>query len=106
MYRNLLGSFKLFVSFPAIPIVGAWNLDWTLLKCDVIPHTCNIVSFLYFQYEMLTGQLPFQGENRKDTMNQIQKAKLTMPEYLSPEGQSLLRALFKRNPVNRLGFGK
>ena len=54
---------------------------------------------------MLTGQLPFQGENRKETMTQIQKAKLSMPEYLSPEGQSLLRALFKRNPANRLGFG-
>ena len=55
---------------------------------------------------MLTGQLPFQGENRKDTMNQILKAKLGMPEYLSPEAQSLLRALFKRNPINRLGSGK
>jgi len=22
-------------------------------------------------YEMLTGRLPFQGENRQDTMNQI-----------------------------------
>lgn len=28
-----------------------------------------------------------------------------MPEFLSPEAQSLLRALFKRNPVNRLGSG-
>ena len=63
-------------------------------------------SALSFQYEMLTGQLPFQGENRKETMTQIQKAKLSMPEYLSPEGQSLLRALFKRNPANRLGFGE
>lgn len=28
-----------------------------------------------------------------------------MPQYLSGEAQSLLRALFKRNPINRLGFG-
>ena len=55
---------------------------------------------------MLTGQLPFQGETRKETMNQILKAKRSMPEYLSPEAQSLLRALFKRNPANRLGAGK
>ena len=54
---------------------------------------------------MLTGQLPFQGENRRETMNQILKAKLAMPEYLSPDAQSLLRALFKRNPANRLGSG-
>ena len=59
-----------------------------------------------FQYEMLTGQLPFQGENRKETMSQILKAKLGMPEYLSAEAQSLLRALFKRNPANRLGAGE
>lgn len=29
-----------------------------------------------------------------------------MPQYLSPEAQSLLRALFKRNPLNRLGYGQ
>lgn len=26
-----------------------------------------------------------------------------MPQFLTPDAQSLLRALFKRNPVNRLG---
>ncbi|KJH43003.1 kinase domain protein [Dictyocaulus viviparus] len=54
---------------------------------------------------MLTGHLPFQGHDRKDTMTQILKAKLTMPHFLSPEAQSLLRALFKRNAANRLGSG-
>lgn len=39
-------------------------------------------------------------------MVQILKAKLGMPQFLSPEAQSLLRALFKRNPANRLGAGK
>jgi len=62
-------------------------------------------SFGVLMYEMLTGRLPFQGENRKQTMNQILKAKLGMPTFLSPEAQSLLRALFKRNPSNRLGSG-
>ncbi|XP_030751660.1 ribosomal protein S6 kinase 2 beta isoform X2 [Sitophilus oryzae] len=62
-------------------------------------------SFGVLMYEMLTGTLPFQGQNRKDTMTQILKAKLGMPSHLSPEAQSLLRALFKRNPANRLGAG-
>ncbi|KAF6774817.1 hypothetical protein AHF37_05675 [Paragonimus kellicotti] len=31
------------------------------------------------------------------------RAKLAMPQFLSPEAQSLLRALFKRTPSNRLG---
>lgn len=56
-------------------------------------------------FEMLTGNLPFQGKNRQDTMNLILRAKLAMPAYLSPGAQSLLRALFKRNPSNRLGGG-
>lgn len=56
-------------------------------------------------FEMLTGVLPFHGENRKETMHQIVKIKLSMPLYLSLEAQSLLRCLFKRNPANRLGSG-
>jgi len=31
------------------------------------------------------------------------RAKLGMPQFLSPDAQSLLRMLFKRNPSNRLG---
>ncbi|CAL8090107.1 unnamed protein product [Calicophoron daubneyi] len=56
-------------------------------------------------FEMLCGMLPFQGEHRRDTMNQILRAKLRMPQFLSPDAQTLLRALFKRNPTNRLGYG-
>ena len=34
----------------------------------------------------------------------ISRAKLGMPQFLSHDAQLLLRALFKRNPQNRLGF--
>ncbi|CAH8872561.1 unnamed protein product [Trichobilharzia szidati] len=62
-------------------------------------------SFGVLMYELLTGMLPFHSENRKDTMQMILKAKLSMPQFLSPSAQSLLRALFKRTPSNRLGHG-
>uniref|UniRef100_A0A3P8YTG2 non-specific serine/threonine protein kinase n=1 Tax=Esox lucius TaxID=8010 RepID=A0A3P8YTG2_ESOLU len=62
-------------------------------------------SFGVLMFEMLTGSLPFQGKDRKETMALILKAKLGMPQFLSPEVQSLIRALFKRNPTNRLGAG-
>ncbi|KAL5106138.1 Ribosomal protein S6 kinase alpha-3 [Taenia crassiceps] len=62
-------------------------------------------SFGVLMYEMLTGTLPFHGASKKETMSQIMKAKLEMPQMLSPGAQSLLRQLFKRTPANRLGYG-
>lgn len=92
---------------------------------------CRFLMLCVSQFEMLTGALPFQGKDRKETMNLILKsvvcsqretntdnmltqtnlshslsllrARLGMPQFLSAEAQSLLRALFKRNPANRLG---
>ncbi|XP_057178273.1 ribosomal protein S6 kinase alpha-3 isoform X3 [Triplophysa rosa] len=62
-------------------------------------------SYGVLMFEMLTGTLPFQGKDRKETMTMILKAKLGMPQFLSAEAQSLLRSLFKRNPSNRFGAG-
>ncbi|XP_019940657.2 ribosomal protein S6 kinase alpha-1 isoform X3 [Paralichthys olivaceus] len=68
-------------------------------------HSADWWSYGVLMFEMLTGALPFQGKDRKETMNLILKARLGMPQFLSAEAQSLLRALFKRNPANRLGSG-
>ncbi|KAL2094447.1 hypothetical protein ACEWY4_009166 [Coilia grayii] len=68
-------------------------------------HTADWWSYGVLMFEMLTGTLPFQGKDRKETMTMILKAKLGMPQFLSAEAQSLLRHLFKRNPGNRLGAG-
>ncbi|XP_057557172.1 ribosomal protein S6 kinase alpha-1 isoform X5 [Hippopotamus amphibius kiboko] len=68
-------------------------------------HSADWWSYGVLMFEMLTGSLPFQGKDRKETMTLILKAKLGMPQFLSTEAQSLLRALFKRNPANRLGSG-
>ncbi|EGD82179.1 AGC/RSK/RSK protein kinase [Salpingoeca rosetta] len=59
-------------------------------------------SFGVLMYEMLTGELPFTSDNRKTTMQMILKARLSMPQFLSPQAQSLLRKLFKRVPTARL----
>ncbi|KAG8009705.1 Ribosomal protein S6 kinase 2 alpha, partial [Nibea albiflora] len=69
-------------------------------------HSADWWSYGVLMFEMLTGTLPFQGKDRKETMTMILKAKLGMPQFLSSEAQSLLRNLFKRNPANRLGAGR
>lgn len=66
-------------------------------------HSADWWSYGVLMFEMLTGSLPFQGKDRKETMTLILKAKLGMPQFLSNEAQGLLRSLFKRNPINRLG---
>uniref|UniRef100_A0A915CWR4 Protein kinase domain-containing protein n=1 Tax=Ditylenchus dipsaci TaxID=166011 RepID=A0A915CWR4_9BILA len=62
-------------------------------------------SLAVVMFEMVTGQLPFCGKNRKETMELVLRGKLVMPFYLSLEAQDLLRGLFKRTPENRLGSG-
>ncbi|XP_040193943.1 ribosomal protein S6 kinase alpha-1 isoform X2 [Rana temporaria] len=68
-------------------------------------HSADWWSYGVLMFEMLTGSLPFQGKDRKETMTLILKAKLGMPQFLSSEAQGLLRLLFKRNPANRLASG-
>jgi len=62
-------------------------------------------SMAVLMYEMLTGKLPFHGSSRQETMTKIMTSKLTLPKFMSPAAHSLLRALFKRLPEQRLGFG-
>jgi ribosomal protein S6 kinase alpha-1/2/3/6 len=66
---------------------------------------CDWWSLGVLMFEMLVGTLPFSCKDRKQTMQQILRAKLRMPDFLSQDAQALLRALFKRNPSNRLGAG-
>lgn len=56
-------------------------------------------------YDMLTGQPPFSGENRKKTIDKILRAKLSLPPYLTNEARGLLKKLLKKNPTDRLGAG-
>ncbi|KAM3140367.1 hypothetical protein pb186bvf_007527 [Paramecium bursaria] len=57
-------------------------------------------------YEMLVGQPPYYANDREELFNNIQKAELKLPPYISVEGVNLLKALLQRNPAKRLGSGK
>uniref|UniRef100_A0AAQ4RTT2 non-specific serine/threonine protein kinase n=1 Tax=Gasterosteus aculeatus aculeatus TaxID=481459 RepID=A0AAQ4RTT2_GASAC len=60
-------------------------------------HSADWWSYGVLMFEMLTGTLPFQGKDRKETMTMILNSELRSSE--SPEEP------FKRNPSNRLGAG-
>jgi p90 ribosomal S6 kinase len=46
---------------------------WSLGVLMVITKMHILLANLQFKYEMLTGNLPFQGTNRQETMNLILK---------------------------------
>ncbi|KAJ3108958.1 Ribosomal protein S6 kinase beta-2 [Phlyctochytrium planicorne] len=62
-------------------------------------------------FDMLTGNPPFTGNNRKKVVESILKKKLVYPNYLSPFAKDLLAKavtlpqLLQRNPQKRIGSG-
>ncbi|GFY77115.1 ribosomal protein S6 kinase beta-1 [Trichonephila inaurata madagascariensis] len=62
-------------------------------------------SFGALMYDMLTGCPPFQGENRKRTIEKILKHKLVFPHYISRDARDLMRRLMRRPVSQRLGSG-
>jgi p70 ribosomal S6 kinase len=60
-------------------------------------------SFGALVYDMLTGAPPFQGDNRKKTIEKILRGKLFLPPYLTQDSKDLIRKLLKRQVSARLG---
>jgi p90 ribosomal S6 kinase len=65
-------------------------------------HVCDWWSLGVLLFLMLSGDLPFTGVTK---MRLILDADFCMPDNLSAEAKSLLLALFKPDPANRLGAG-
>ena len=55
---------------------------------------------------MVCGTPPFYSSNRDQMFNNIQKAELKTPTFLSNECRSLIKELMNRDPTKRLGAGK
>ena len=55
-------------------------------------------------YDMLTGKPPFYSKDKHEILKNIVSKSIPLPESLSKEAHSLLKALFKINPKDRLGF--
>lgn len=59
-------------------------------------------------YEMMVGKPPFRASNHVELLRKIERGedRIKFPEevYLSDSMKRLIRALLKRNPVERMGF--
>ncbi|KAF3187354.1 serine/threonine protein kinase psk1 [Orbilia oligospora] len=55
-------------------------------------------------FDLLTGSPPFPGQNNKQILNKINKTKLKLPFYLSPDAKDLLTRLLRKEPTKRLGY--
>ncbi|KAG7379949.1 hypothetical protein PHYPSEUDO_008007 [Phytophthora pseudosyringae] len=54
-------------------------------------------------YELLTGLPPWYSQNAKEMCKQVLHTPLSIPDFISPEAEDLLRKLLSRNPYERLG---
>ncbi|EPS45915.1 hypothetical protein H072_83 [Dactylellina haptotyla CBS 200.50] len=55
-------------------------------------------------FDLLTGSPPFPGQNNAQILNKINKQKLKLPFYLSPDSKDILTRLLRKEPTKRLGY--
>lgn len=56
-------------------------------------------------YEMMSGKTPFYHDDHDQIYDRIEKAPIFFPVDISAEARSLIAALLKRRPIERLGTG-
>jgi serine/threonine protein kinase len=55
-------------------------------------------------FELLTGNLPFEGNSPEKVKQKIQKRKLQLPSYLSGDAKDFIIRLLRKEPRRRLGY--
>ena len=61
-------------------------------------------SFGILMYEMLIGQTPFDGKDKKHTKNKILSTNVKVPKWICTDGRQLLYGLLQKNPSHRIGI--
>ena len=67
---------------------------------------CDWWSFGALACDMMTGSPPFKANNITKLQQEIMKAKLKLPYFLSPDAKDLLNRLLRKEPSKRLGVKK
>jgi len=55
-------------------------------------------------YDLMTSKPPFRGANNAKIQDNIVKAKVTFPFFMSPDAKDLLTRLLRKEPTKRLGY--
>ncbi|KAI5816985.1 kinase-like domain-containing protein [Pyronema omphalodes] len=55
-------------------------------------------------YELLTGNVPYDGSSPEKVKKKIQTGKLILPFYLSADAKDFINRLLKKEPNKRLGY--
>ena len=63
---------------------------------------CDIWSLGVVIYQLLTGQMPFDGKNLDGIFNSIRKGKFVLPLYLSEQARDLISKMIVKNPNDRI----
>lgn len=67
---------------------------------------CDWWSFGALACDLMTGSPPFKANNLTKLQQEIMKAKLKLPYFLSPDAKDLLTRLLRKEPSKRLGVKK
>ena len=67
---------------------------------------CDWWSFGALACDLMTGSPPFKANNITKLQQEIMKAKLKLPYFLSPDAKDLLTRLLRKEPSKRLGVKK
>lgn len=63
---------------------------------------CDIWSLGVCIFQMLTGEMPFDGSSRKEVFNKICRGEFDAPDHLSDEVVDLLVKMIKVDPTKRI----
>jgi serine/threonine protein kinase len=61
-------------------------------------------SFGILMFDMITGDLPFHGNDRRSLIRTLMKRNALIPEYFSKSAKDLIKKLLRRKPEHRFDF--